>query len=421
MIAAGDTVAQLRRHRVEGLRKGLPRPLVLEKVRRRVEVDALEKIASEASHVANLDEKIARQLALDGEINRVIARIADLRINREREQFAKCRGDANPLGRRDRRADREVCRHGYRPVYSGAQRLGAERRDVDSGCHAERLREADSEHRQHDALHGIQPVVNQRVAAAHDRLSAAKHPTQQSTLEAGLPGRRKARRETPAVDVKPAIATSVFERRVGDIRIENIARFRRRLLLAQVVQRVYQLPGVFVDQHRLAAQRIHRRRVPTVLQPVSERERRLHPPDIGCVEFPVTQDHVVDESRADRQRLQVNVAHRHIRHIIDQPEQRRVKLVVARHVSSLQAVLGHDGATGGQALSRGDRHAAGRANIGHGRAQRADLVVAVMEGGDVTQAAAELHGVLSLRPGGVVGELGRAGATVGCSVSSEVT
>src|SRR5262249_9134554 len=110
-------VAQSGSYVVEGLREQLARLFVLEEKRVRVQVVALIELAPEAAYVADFEEHLPRQLALNREVDLVISRIEELGVVQEREQLGK------PVPGYDRRRGRRVLRHRNVSVDSRPERL----------------------------------------------------------------------------------------------------------------------------------------------------------------------------------------------------------------------------------------------------------------------------------------------------------
>ena len=176
---------------VERLREDLPRLLVLEKVWVRVQVVALIKLAPEPADIANLDQHLPGQFALDGEVYVVIARIEQAWVIEKRQQFAE------RLVGNHRRFRRRVDRHRDVAVNACTERLAV---TVLRPQFGERLREADAEHRNHHRRNRVGAIIGQRIAAANHRLALAEEFAEPAGFERRLPGGGNARRKVFAID-----------------------------------------------------------------------------------------------------------------------------------------------------------------------------------------------------------------------------
>ena len=119
--------------------------------------------------------------------------------------------------------------YGARGIATRAARAG---RVASRSVHGDVLIEADAEHRDLDALHGIRAIVNHGESAADDGLLLAQQLAHKAVLDAGVPGESDARRNIAVIGVidRPLRRT---DRLKTESRIVNIPGQRRLLLLLQ--------------------------------------------------------------------------------------------------------------------------------------------------------------------------------------------
>src|SRR5579872_627189 len=109
---------------VKRLSKRLPRSLVNKHIRRRVEIDAIRQVASNASDVADFHKHVAGQLALHGEINAVAASNFEIGVYLEGEILSA-------KSRYDRRRHGRNCGDGKIAIYADPE---AGRSDICGAC-----------------------------------------------------------------------------------------------------------------------------------------------------------------------------------------------------------------------------------------------------------------------------------------------
>src|SRR5262249_14318649 len=161
--------------------------------RHRIHVAIHIQVARVATDVTDFEDQPPWQLALNCEVNYVVTRDFEERVNRERERLAiglvRHDGRSNCL-RRGRQWDRAVNPNAIR-LSDRMLRRGY----VDS------LGETYAERRDNDRLHRIGAIVDQRVAAANYGLALSEESAEQAALERRIPRHRKTRREVLVVRV----------------------------------------------------------------------------------------------------------------------------------------------------------------------------------------------------------------------------
>ena len=84
----GNAGPDLCRRGVKRLSKSLTAHVVLEEVWCRIEVETSRQIACQAADIADFQDVLPRQFALDGEVNHVTATDFEVRVVLEAQQFA---------------------------------------------------------------------------------------------------------------------------------------------------------------------------------------------------------------------------------------------------------------------------------------------------------------------------------------------
>ena len=373
--------AQLRGDRVVRLGEGLLRAIVDVEVRNRAEDVGLWQLAGQPHHPAGLHHHPRGELALIAEVEAVRPAGLDLRVGVRRHDeraWHDRRGDRRMPRRRDRTIDADaVGRARFGPTREAstarcAVHVAARRqhREVLPVAHAER----------EDVLDAVGAIEHEPIAAAQHRLVLPEDRAEPAVLAWRIPGSGETRSEIRPVGLVVLAVADVAHRLKRQRRVVGLARQRRRARTLQIDLAVVEdLPGPVVDQIGVAIQLLFRRQLELIAQPEVERQRRRGTPRIIQVELEGVGHGFQVLRRAERQRLQIGVAHRQHADAVDHSQRRREEVGEAAHVRGQQTVGGQRRAALRWQGARRNAQVGPAVDRCHWRRQRAAQLVGAIE------------------------------------------